>query len=338
MALKWKLAIISHGDLDGVAGAAVYLLYARSVLKLRDADYVIQFTEPYKLHKVLPQYLKATQRLVIIDLGLNTDTFQNIVNTIARIGRGRIIEWYDHHVWHDDWIATLQAHGVKLYVDRSTCATGVVARYAPRELNTKSNSFEEFAQKLIRAVCAADLWTWDDPLAPKLYRVALRYRGRRGDKWRRHLVNKFLEGLLWWDELNEALNEYLVREFKGVSYSLKNTIVKNINGYKVAFTLKPPGPPAAGIIASILSSRMAVDVVVVVHKRGRGLSLRSTRVNVQEIAKRLGGGGHPRAAGAPLKLNPLLSLASLLYPRIRLNHAVKLVEKALTELKELKRS
>ncbi|ABM80312.1 DHH family phosphoesterase [Hyperthermus butylicus] len=322
-----KVHIVTHTDLDGVASAAIYLRL--SGLKL-GVDASLTFTEPHKLHKTL-QSIESVNRIVIMDLGPNTSTIEKIADTLAGFtSKGVAVEWYDHHRWQEEWIARLRELGVRVHIDTTTCAAGVVARYAPKELGI---DVDDYAEKLAAITCAADLWRWDEPMATRLYRVVDRYRGARGDQWRRRLVEGFVSGSLWWPELDGALSDYLRLEFSGFNYALRNTVVRDINGCRVVAVLKRPGPPSASILGNILLSRFSADIAVIVRARGsKGISFRSSRINVREIAIRLGGGGHPKAAGAPLSLSLPERLIALFYPKVKLKAVMRSVEAVLREL------
>jgi len=324
--LTHRYAVVTHTDLDGIAAAAIYLRLAGAE---PDVDAAIMFAEPYKLHRVLAD-VGDVERVAIMDLGPNTGTFDSIVGTIADLRqRGITVEWYDHHRWRPEWVEKLSSLGAKMYIDTATCGAGVVAKYAPGELDAEP---DEFISRLVKATCAADLWKWDDPLAPKLYRVVDRYRGSKGDKWKRTILRGFWEGSFWWPELDEALNEYLEKEFTGFNDALRNVVIATIRDCRVVFVLKRPGPPNASILGNSLLDRYSADIAVIIRRKGRGLSLRSRSVNVREIAARLGGGGHPRAAGAPLNMPLRYRVLAFFWPRARLYYARQLIERALEEL------
>jgi oligoribonuclease NrnB/cAMP/cGMP phosphodiesterase (DHH superfamily) len=321
-----KAVVVTHTDLDGVAAAAIY---HRIVGLVPDQDTVVVMTEPYRLHRSLSS-LGEAERVAIMDLGPNQSTFEKVLEALRALREhGARLEWYDHHRWEEAWARRLREVGVEVFLDTSTCAAGVVAKYASALYGV---DVDEHVSRLVSATCAADLWRWDDPLAPKLYRVVDRYKGARGDAWKRKLIRGFYEGSLWWPDLDDALNEYLRLEFRGFEKALRNTLLREAAGCRFALVLKDPGPPNASILGNALIDRLGVDFVAIIRKRGRGMSLRSRRVNVREIAYRLGGGGHPRAAGAPLQLPLHYRLVSLLYPRIRLRYAARLLEKTLGEM------
>lgn len=325
---SWRLTIITHTDLDGVGAAAAYLRLGGFVMGV---DARVFFTEPYNLHRVLEQEARDPgERIAVMDLGPNAATMDVLKGLVEKIAsQGARIEWYDHHRWEPGWLEELGSAGARLHVDTSTCATGVVAKYAPIELGV---SDDPFVEELARAVCAADLWRWDHPLAPRLYRVAERFHGSRGDEWRRRMMKGFVEGSLWWPELDEALHEYLRREFEGFSYSLRHLMVFEAKGCKVVVALRRPGPPSPSIIGNSLLSRLGADVVGIVKSNGNGISLRSLGVDVRRIAVAMGGGGHPRAAGAPLNMNLLWRILSKLYPRLKLRYASRRLREAIEGL------
>ncbi len=124
--------IITHTDLDGVSSAAIIL----RVLGVAPDEARILFAEPYNLHNVLKGVVDGINKddlLVICDLSLNKDTYESIKPMLeALTKREALVEWYDHHVWDEEWVEGIRGAGVKLVIDRSTCAAGVVYKYAPK--------------------------------------------------------------------------------------------------------------------------------------------------------------------------------------------------------------
>ncbi len=327
---KWKATIVTHTDLDGVGAAAVYIKLGGLVLGV---DTRLVFAEPHSLDRALDSLDANTEKIVISDLGFNPRIADRVVSLLEKyLAKGVVVEWYDHHRWREEWVKKLESIGVKIYIDTTTCATGVVARYAPGELGVER---DEYTESFVQAVCAADLWKWDHPAAPKLYRVVYRYRGPRGDEWRRELIRGFAEGAMWWPDLDEALHEYIRLEFANYSKALSTLVVEEYPGCRIGYVLKPSGPPTAGILAASLMARRGLDAIAVVKTNSRGISLRSRgRVDVQRIAVERGGGGHPSAAGMPLVMPWYASLIARLYPKIKLRYARKAVEEALRSLGE----
>ncbi len=305
------LFIITHTDLDGVGAAAV-------ALKLlgRDEDSsTIAFAEPYNIDSVISELEGAIDRgdlLLISDIGVNSSVFENVSRYVRELaGKGVIVEWYDHHVWAPAEIEALEKAGARVVVDRSTCATGVVAKYL---LGPDALDSDKFLRELVDAVCSADLWLWRHPLSPKLFRVVGERKG--GEDWKRKLAYKFSKGILWDEEMEEKLVEYIDMELAGFKRALGNTYLGESKGVKIAVVYKDwRGPPSSSMIGALAMSRFEADIAAIVRSDG-GLSLRSRKYNVQVLARMLGGGGHPRAAGAKLDLPLLVRIMGIIYPRL----------------------
>ena len=304
------LVIVTHTDLDGV-GAAASAMRALG----RTGEATILFAEPYNVHEVLRgealEYVDKGDGLVVSDIGYNSGVYTELVRLVGELAsRGVKVEWYDHHVWDDAAVEGLRRAGARVVVDRSTCATGVVARYID---GGSSYERDEYLRELERAVCSADLWRWDHPLSPKLFRVVGERRG--GEDWKRRLAVKLAEGVMWDDEMEARLEEYVNLELRGYEAVMGTVVTRIVDGVKLAVAVKGRGPPSSSMIGSLLLSRFNADVAVIARLDG-GISFRSSRVNVRDLAASLGGGGHPRASGAKVRLNPLVKLASRLHPKI----------------------
>ncbi|MCX8195604.1 MAG: DHH family phosphoesterase [Acidilobaceae archaeon] len=302
--------VVTHTDLDGVGAAAAML---RVLGRKRNDGATVIYSEPYELHEVLSSLAEHVEKgdlVAVTDLGLNEEVKEESVEAVRELTTSATVEFYDHHVWGERDIRDLVRAGATLYIDRSTCATGVVVNYAARSRGMEP---DDFLRELERAVCSADLWRWDHPLSPKLYR-AVGAREER-DEWRNRVLDKFVEGRLWDEELERRVESYVDEELRKVKKALETVYVAEKGGVRVAFALKEEGPPANGIIAAVLMARYNAHLAGIIRPNG-GLSLRSRKVDVQRIAVKLGGGGHVRAAGARLKVPTLVSLVAHLYPKV----------------------
>jgi oligoribonuclease NrnB/cAMP/cGMP phosphodiesterase (DHH superfamily) len=325
--VSWPLIIITHTDLDGVGSAAAYLRIVKRDLN----EATVLFSEPYELHETLGALKENVDNggtIAIMDLGPNRENSSIVITLLSELRRkGVNIEWYDHHIW-DETLEKIRSLGVKIFVDRSTCATGVVIKYASRLHNVEVN---DFLKELERAVCAADLWIWDHPLAPKLFRVVGSEKGEDSDEWRLTIIKKFLEGKLWDEELEGKLESYVNKELKGYEKALRTLYLKNIKGLRLATVLKPRGPPSNSLIGALIMSRFDADVAIIARENG-AISLRSKKVDVQRIASLLGGGGHPRASGAKIKLPFLVKLISTFYPKVIPIYVTNRIAKVIKEI------
>ena len=321
------LFIITHTDLDGIGSAVAYLKLVRRGL----SETTVLFSEPYELHetlKLVVENAEKSDRLAIMDLGPNEKNYNIIIDLIKKIvNKDVLVEWYDHHIWEDEG-KSLKNVGIKMFIDRSTCATGVVVRYASKIYNRQ---VDDFLVELVKAVCAADLWKWDHFMAPKLFRVVGSDKGSQSDEWRFRVLEKFLSEKLWDDELQEKLEGYVNKELRGYEKVLRTLYVKRFREFTLVSVVKPRGPPANSLIGAMLLSRLNADIAIIGRENG-AMSLRSKNIDVQKIARFLGGGGHPRAAGAKIRIPFLVKFISGLYPRLLSRYMTRCVINALKSI------
>ncbi|MGC9210449.1 MAG: DHH family phosphoesterase [Acidilobus sp.] len=314
---RGRLFIITHTDLDGEAAAASYMRIAGA----RPDDVIIYFTEPYNLHESVDEVAEEVvegDTVAIMDIGFNRDSTPRALEALKGIvERGARVEWYDHHVWDPRDAEQITKAGVKLFLDRSTCGAGVVIRYASKLYGVEP---DDFLRRLESAVCSADLWTWRDPLAPKLMRASGSSNGPSKVRWKQNMVMKFYSGILWDDELQARLLDYLSSELRNSTGDLMTLQVAESGDCRVAVVLRRTELPSDSVMGSMLTSRTNASIAAMVKRKGLGLvsvSLRSRGgADVQVIAKELGGGGHPRAAGASMRVNAVVYLLSFIWPRL----------------------
>jgi oligoribonuclease NrnB/cAMP/cGMP phosphodiesterase (DHH superfamily) len=307
---------IVHNDFDGTASAAVY---ARAVGSLPKTVF---FTEPNKLHTLLRSLeLRGVYNIMIADLGINANTFNDIIKELRRlINQGAKIEWFDHHVWKDEWKEELKKIGVNLYHDTSTCGAGVIYKY--------KNPNDNFSRKLASADCSVDIWLHDDPMGEKLRRIV---ENNKDYSWKNELIKTFFNGILWNDAFDKILEETMSKELEGYKKVMKSYRLLEINGYKVVIAVRWKGPPDISYASQFLMTRTGASVFV--SANGKSISFRSREIDVRQFAVRLGGGGHPLAAGAQLKV-PLLYkfLNKIGIKSPMLNWVTKVVQNVITDV------
>ncbi len=174
-------------------------------------------------------------------------------------------------------------------------------------------------EELVKATCAADLWAWDHPLAPKLFRAVGRGEEEHGEAWKRKVIDKFYKGVLWDSDLEKSVENYVNAELKGYQKLLRQLLVVRANDTIIAITLKPRGPPGSSIAAAFLASRTRAHIIGVLRNDG-GLSLRSSKCDVRIIAYNLGGGGHPQASGAKISFPLYVRIIGFFYKRYLLKY------------------
>jgi oligoribonuclease NrnB/cAMP/cGMP phosphodiesterase (DHH superfamily) len=313
-------AIITHGDADGVAAAGLYLY-------LRDnPEAAVYFTEPYNLHYTVNRASRSEyKRVVIADLGVNPSILSELLEQLRALReKGVDVVWYDHHVWNENWVRSVSELGVKLHVDTSTCATGVVAKYTPP---LRSHVDYVFIEQLTRGVCAGDLWRFDHWLGPYYIRLV---RRRDKDSWRRKVLVRIASGEYWSREFNSRVEEHIDRELSLLSSSLA-VFTKSVGkSYKIA-VVRGDNTVDSSFIAPYIMGRYGVNVVVVASSDGK-LSFRSREVAIRDLAIRLGGGGHPYAAGSKIRIPWFIRLLSRLRGNLLLVYVANLVSRELERL------
>ncbi|OYT37787.1 MAG: phosphoesterase [Desulfurococcales archaeon ex4484_58] len=303
--------------MDGVGAAAIYIYYHGIKPKQ------IIFTEPYLLDKIFNKIsrVRGVDKIVFSDLGLNNNYIYLAVNTLRKlIDQGITIEWYDHHVWEDEWIARFKGIGVKINIDRSTCGAGVVAKYAPR----RKEIDEKYVDELVKGICAGDLFKFDHWRGPWFLRLV---RRRDDDKWRLYVLEKLVNGNGWCKEFTEKVVERLEQELNGYNLLKESLIIKEMNGIKIAVA------PQIEFIensfsAAYIIGRFGVDIVAITSRDGK-ISLRSLEYNIRDLALKLGGGGHPRAAGFKLKIPLSIKLKQLIDKKTLLNYVLEILVDAI---------
>ncbi len=277
--------LIVHNDFDGTASAAVY---ARAVGQLPRNTF---FTEPTRLHTFLDRLeLRGVKRIVLADLGANGSTIDAIVEKLKRITSQDVeVQWFDHHVWKEEWKKKVMEVGVKLYHDVTTCGAGVVHKVM--------NPQDQFSSSLASADCSVDIWLHNDPMGEKLRRVV---ENSPDYQWKTHLIETFYKGELWNDEFEEILGRRMDEELRGYNKLNKYFKVIEIDGKKVAIAIRWRGAPDISYASQYIMTRTGAEVFV--SANGKSISFRSSKYEIRRYAVEFGGGGHPLAAGASLQV------------------------------------
>lgn len=284
--------IITHTDIDGIGSAAAYIR-----LRLRGEGFVVIFTEPddleYAVEEAWDLYRGSVERLVITDLSPNAGNAERIgVMLSAFRDSGAEVEWYDHHVW-DESVLSMLSRVARIRIDRSTCATGVVA--------SASEDRDPFIERLVSAICSIDLWRFHDPASPWLLRISTY---RRDDLWRRKILSMLLssqsiEEIIGWGR--PYVERLIDKELRLYNRYGKKIRITRIDGVTLASVIKRHREISTSQLAHYILSITGSDVALIINPAGP-LSLRSGRCDVRLIALGLGGGGHRPAAGAYVKI------------------------------------
>jgi len=284
------IVALTHGrDLDGIASAAIIYRFS----KIRNYKCKLYFSEPYNLSENLEKillYEKVFDELVIADIGLNREISSVIISLLRRVKeRNVLIKWFDHHIWDDDLVESIRKIVDLLKVDSRFCAAELVQiNLLPRD---------SIARRIALLARDMDFWLKKDELSVKISKII-----RSGNVSKNEIIEKLSEGIFWDKGFQEIYDKLSVFEKEIIEKALKNTETYYIKKLKVAFV---KGKAPAGLIADTLAEKN-YDIIVVISPTGK-ISLRRGKesINLVPIAKKLGGGGHPYAAGAMLNYNAI---------------------------------
>lgn len=298
--------VIAHGDLDGLAAAALYTIH----LDIKPSDVKLLISYPNRLHKDLTNVLRENiRKIAIIDIGLNTTSYYYVVKALKSLSSRNIsIEWFDHHVWEKEWIDTISGMVQKLVLRRDTCATGLVFETLVDELK---HCDVATLRRFVNAVCAVDQWKFNVWEAPFL----LRYVEYRNDvEWYRNVYLFFVDMLRSCNiddlisRITKYVESYVDEELKVVSTVCRDSFRITLDNIRLGVYVRRNVIPNASIIGNAMLNICGVDIAVIVNNDLSRVSLRSQRCDVRTIAAYLGGGGHEKAAGAEIRVDLPLRL------------------------------
>ncbi|WP_247731210.1 DHH family phosphoesterase [Halovivax limisalsi] len=201
----------------------------------------------------------------------------------AAVNVASSVRWFDHHQWDDDVAAAVRDAGVELVVGDSEaeCSADVVAR-------SLEYAFVDRHVDLVAATRDHDLWIREDPRSDDLADYA--YWADPGEYV--EVVREYGADLPAW--VQDFLAEQRVEKERLIEFAIDRAEFHDVGPYTVGVTY---GRCSQNEVAEGLRERGA-DAAVIVKPAGSA-SIRGTETfeRCHEVAGRVGGGGHPKAAG-----------------------------------------
>ncbi len=278
-----KTLVIAHGDLDGIATAAI------TKHNVENAN--VELISVGRFPDCLEQKIgKRYRRLIVADLCPNPSQTNRVIRALKNISKETEVLWFDHHLWPSKTINEVLATGAKLVLDTERVAAEIA-------LDEIGDHAREIERRLAEIARDADLLLNEDTLAVKWRRLLHWNRGR----WRLKYMalNAFIEGVLWpdWAEKTYRTVEKLYR--RELRQAHTSTLVTYTSGIRVAFTTADERLDPGDVQLMLRDKGFRAEVYVILHRNS--VSLRSKHIDVSRIARILGGGGHKWSAGAPLR-------------------------------------
>ena len=240
---------------------------------------------PYSLDGALEHvvsYAPAGIDLYVCDLC--PDEYGWIADELdAAVDLADTVAWYDHHQWADEAAAAVREAGVDLVIGESDeeCSTDVTLR-------SLDYDFDEQWTELAAVTRDHDLWEKEDPRSDDL----ADYAYWTGPEEYVTMVGTF--GV----DLPEVVAEYIdlrrVEKEELIEAAVSRAELERVGPWTVGVTY---GRCSQNEVAEALREQGA-DAAVVVKPAGSA-SIRGSETfeHAHEVAGRVNGGGHPRAAG-----------------------------------------
>jgi len=272
-----EVVVVADPDADGLACVAL----------IREAlgEATLLSAGPYDLARGLArvaEYGEDDATVFVCDL--SPDSVASVAEPLAAVcERADAVRWFDHHQWADDVAEAVRDAGVDLVVGDSdtACSADVTFRSMDAE-------FPDRFVDLVAATRDHDLWIREDPRSDDLADLAYWSEPEEYvETVREHGADLPLEA-------REFLAERRVRKEDFIERAVRRAEVVEIGEYAVGVTY---GRCSQNEVAEALREQGA-DAAVVVKPAGSA-SIRGTEAfkRCHEVARRVNGGGHPKAAG-----------------------------------------
>lgn len=296
------IKLITHNDLDGIGCEVVFkLLYGDKVDVLSVGN--------NEVNNIVEQSLKELrfgiyEQLFITDLSVN----EELAKTIDK--EGLKVQLLDHHpsATHLNKYPFAQVI-INLSDGFKNSGTYLSFINLIDDLINKelySESLEDFVE-LVRQY---DTWEWKDIFKneePKRLNDLLYILGRE----------KFVDNMIYRIKNNEELfsrTDKAILKIKQkekdnyINIKEKELIIKDFKLYKIGIVMADSYTSELGNI--LCERHEELDFVAIIKKETVSLRTVKDDVNLTDIAKQFGGGGHPKASGFPLgkdKLNNFIN-------------------------------
>ncbi|QHS16811.1 phosphohydrolase [haloarchaeon 3A1-DGR] len=240
---------------------------------------------PYSIDDSLERVLEyADPGIDLFVCDLCPDDFEWIADPLTElVDRTASIRWFDHHQWDDETAAAVRSAGVDLVVGDSEeeCTADVALRSLPHE-------FDDRWTELAAVTRDHDLWIKEDPRSDDLADYAY---------WTDAEEYVTVVGAYGAD-LPETVDRFLdhrrVEKRERIEAAVDRAVVHEVGDWSVAVTY---GRCSQNEVAETLREDGA-DAAVIVKPAGSA-SIRGSDgfERAHEVAGRVNGGGHPKAAG-----------------------------------------
>ncbi len=300
--------VMSHAsDIDGVGSAAlIKKKFNLPLSRLFFSDYSKESIG--YVDSKLEDHYKEGITLYIADLGVNdsiVDSYLSILKKVKKYG-GKIY-WYDHHPWTELAIKKLTP----------LCESAIIGenkKYCATEITFKELGFnDDFTKKFVNIVHHSDFNK--KPKSNSEYRtigfyaLSITYYNTNDSKdyltdKLRHIADVVSRGKLVDKSIKADAEHFNKINEERVQKMIKDLEIRD----DVAIGFSKHIQSTYGCMAVIDAGKKKIGIYVNIDA-GRG-HIRSTGPSITELARSMGGGGHPRASGFNVDLKKFSGLKS----------------------------
>ena len=295
------IKLITHSDLDGI-GCEILFRYVEGMF---DNNIDVVIAEYNNVNEVVENALNELENgkyteLFITDLSINNELAKRIRDNNMNV------KLLDHHP-SAEFLNKYKFANVIIESGRGKeCGTSLLASYYYEYLQHVNIEIVKF----IELVRQYDTWEWKDKynnIDAKKLNDLLYILGR--EKFVNLILQKLLNNESLFDETTNLILELKQNEINNyINTKEKDLIIKGVLGYKVGIIMCDMYSSELGNVLS--EKHPELDFIAIIKQNSIGLRCIKDNINLTEIAKHFGGGGHKKASGFPLnnvKLNNFIN-------------------------------
>ena len=293
--------LITHSDLDGI-GCEILFRYVEGMF---DNNIDVVIAEYNDVNEIVENALNELENgkyteLFITDLSINNELAKRISDNNMNV------KLLDHHP-SAEFLNKYKFANVIIESGRGKeCGTSLLASHYYEYLQHVNIEIVKF----IELVRQYDTWEWRDKynnIDAKKLNDLLYILGR--EKFVNLILQKLLNNESLFDETTNLILELKQNEINNyINTKEKDLIIKKVLGYKVGIIMCDMYLSELGNVLS--EKHPELDFIAIIKQNSIGLRTVKDDINLTDIAKQFGGGGHPKASGFPLsniKLNNFIN-------------------------------
>lgn len=283
--------LITHSDLDGI-GCEILFRYVEGMF---DNNIDVVIAEYNDVNEIVENALNELENgkymeLFITDLSINNELAKRISDNNMNV------KLLDHHP-SAEFLNKYKFANVIIESGRGKeCGTSLLASHYYEYLQHVNIEIVKF----IELVRQYDTWEWRDKynnIDAKKLNDLLYILGR--EKFVNLILQKLLNNESLFDEKTNLILELKQNEINNyINTKEKDLIIKKVLGYKVGIIMCDMYLSELGNVLS--EKHPELDFIAIIKQNSIGLRTVKDDINLTDIAKQFGGGGHPKASGFPL--------------------------------------